>query len=854
MALKADFDTPKPLFLFTTEEEGICASSPATRGTQVETITSAFSFGVSEFNGSGTAVTSFQNIRPFHESVSAAPVRFNSGRNWEADAISASASYTFSAYAPYVGTTAQGVTLLSGNKTLSYSIAGLTVAEHPDLMTAHATSAYAPSVPLTFQHRLCAVRIVTGTDWQDGMTLTCVRFSGIIPGGTLEIDADKSAAWTSTDTRTSYSAACSPEACFMMVPQSLSGVTLTITLTDATGATHTLTASLTGSWTAGKTVTYTLNLEGITALTATYPQWTDAGSGATYGPFPNYDVGPAQFGLFAVKDGSVVLTNVPIGVQSVSTATHVATLKLPEEFLSGSYTYYLYYPYRTTLPGTVNPSASDAPGFFAGVIGNWSVPATQNTLSDLKALDLQVGKLSGTSFTMAHRMGLAKITLTDKEVEKTWTYTYSGSGEDSYTLEKSTDKVILPAPSIMETATASRLVEYDGFYWTIVKSTGASTNESVTLRSDQSFRDRWTQVVNGLGYGKYRNYPVQTERSYKFYVGKFPYSGVRKHFQAPWHGYYKLMVWGAQGCTFTRNTRTYRGGYGAFAEGRVELEKDTDIYVMVGQQGRGTTGLGDTNEYTSWPNGGIGQSGDNVSFAGSGGGSTHIALVNKLPKEMTHAEHTSGGYTFTDVPDLLILAAGGGGGTYTNGGGWYGEGGDGGGYQGYDGTSYTSSLAPGRGGGHTYGGQYGIPNVDTTDPGYVLYKGSFGLGGGRSQKSMSGGGGGLYGGGSSWGAGGGGGSSYIGNDLLLDLSSTNLKRMVAYYGIIWKTVNGVRKPYIMVDGAEVEYTGYSIFNQAALTQPNDPRAFLTLATDKVSENPEEDKAKKGDGYARIESY
>ena len=114
---------------------------------------------------------------------------------------------------------------------------------------------------------------------------------------------------------------------------------------------------------------------------------------------------------------------------------------------------------------------------------------------------------------------------------------------------------------------------------------------------------------------------------------------------------------------------------------------------------------------------------------------------------------------------------------------------------------------------------------------------------------MSGGGGGLYGGGASWGGGGGGGSSYIGNDRLEDLSSSDLKRMVGFYNLRQDKATG--KWYI--DNGEQKEYGFVNYNPEALIQPNDPREFLTISTKDVSDEPTKNHAKKGNGYAIITS-
>ena len=221
----------------------------------------------------------------------------------------------------------------------------------------------------------------------------------------------------------------------------------------------------------------------------------------------------------------------------------------------------------------------------------------------------------------------------------------------------------------------------------------------------------------------------------------FDYTGGEQTFTAPVNGTYKLEVWGAQGYTIN----SYMGGYGGYSTGKIIFSKNQEIYLFVGEKGKG--GLANNTRYSSYPNSLNAIAGDNVSYIGSGGGSTHIALENSLISQITKLEK------------LIIVSGGGGASTWTSGNYWSGTGGSGGGFKGNSGQSNISNFLPGGGGTQNSGGNSGSNGT----------AGNFGLSE-LTNPSGSCGGGGYYGGGTSWGSAGGGGSGYIGNPLLTEKS------------------------------------------------------------------------------------
>ena len=264
-------------------------------------------------------------------------------------------------------------------------------------------------------------------------------------------------------------------------------------------------------------------------------------------------------------------------------------------------------------------------------------------------------------------------------------------------------------------------------------------------------------------------------------VTNFDYTGGEQTFVAPVTGVYKLETWGAQGYT----VNSYTGGYGGYSIGKVNFSKNQKIYLFVGEKGKG--GIGNGTRYSSYPNSLNATAADNVSYIGSGGGSTHIVNKNLLIKDIT------------DLSDLIMVAGGGGASTWTSSNEWAGAGGAGGGYVGNSGKSTLSSFKPGGGGTQATGGVLG--NVGTAGQfGLSLVKNAY----------ETGGGGGFYGGGTSWGSAGGGGSGYIGNYLLTE------KSMYCYN-----------------------------------CQESTEESTKTISTTCVNETPTENCAKQGNGYARI---
>ena len=260
---------------------------------------------------------------------------------------------------------------------------------------------------------------------------------------------------------------------------------------------------------------------------------------------------------------------------------------------------------------------------------------------------------------------------------------------------------------------------------TLISAPTNITTDNVTIIAQESTSQNIKSVSSKSITCKLKlNKISRTEKAYDGPTEwTFDYTGGEQTFTAPVNGTYKLEVWGAQGYTIN----SYMGGYGGYSTGKIIFSKNQEIYLFVGEKGKG--GLANNTRYSSYPNSLNAIAGDNVSYIGSGGGSTHIALENSLISQITKLEK------------LIIVSGGGGASTWTSGNYWSGTGGSGGGFKGNSGQSNTSYFLPGGGGTQNSGGNSGSNGT----------AGNFGLSE-LTNPSGSCGGGGYYGGGTSWGS------------------------------------------------------------------------------------------------------
>lgn len=789
VAVDTDLPTEYPLCLTITDEPFIHRTeSDLTRGAILNSGDAAsLEFGVTEFLKDGDTEY-FSNTKPAYQNVTLDGGRelFKANEFWEYDSYDGM-EYDFYAYAPHVNSTGQGITLSNHNRTITYDATGISVGSQPDLMTARKwTSSYVGAIPLNFQHRLCAIQIKTAGAWASGIHVSAVKFLNVISSGTFNIDTDKDDAWTSKGAAGDYVVSGFNEAAatatvvtgptdkwLMMVPQTLSGAKLSITLTDGSSNSTILTAPINSTaWSAGHTVTYTISPEAISEITVNYPtgsarSWNDGGN-PEQGPISTYN-DDDHFGLFVVdKDNKIIISNQDV---TPTTGADAASRTLDISFFkSKQYRYFLMYPYKdnATLQsivgldnynnyykeGATGRSAS-ADAFFAEVISNWSPVNNQSAEATFKSQDLQIAALSGDHFDMVHKMGLLACTLPDG-ITSNDVITYDGNTYDSSAEGEKWTKIDSKCTT-MEWNASTTFTSTDKPYisgttlYYITKpgnATIAISASSSTGYYDWSVSGASTTVSTANAYKTFTIASPDLSNYYNQKVWEFSYVGEGKQWKVPFDGTYRMECWGASGGGGPTIGTSCCGGY---VSGVISLTKDQDFYIYTGQHGNSSNNASSTYMF----NGGgyaVVKSGH---CGACGGGATDVRTVDG------DWDNTS------SLNSRIIIAAGGGGGaamqTSANAGGLDGYNGIGG-----DGTSYNSYQGKGA---SQSGGGSGGPQFASARAGTAGTLGKGGLGGynhnnGAGGGGGSGGGGGLYGGGGSSGLynglwSGGGGSSYI---------------------------------------------------------------------------------------------
>ena len=300
-------------------------------------------------------------------------------------------------------------------------------------------------------------------------------------------------------------------------------------------------------------------------------------------------------------------------------------------------------------------------------------------------------------------------------------------------------------------------------------------------------------------------------------VTDFDYTGGEQTYTTTCNGTYKLETWGAEGGAGIFDIATYRGGYGAYSKGSVQLNRGDVLYLNVG--GKGIEKYYNLSDLVSVNSNGNGYNGGGAGTGrwnsggvsgGGGGGATHIAIKSGLLSTLENYKSNI----------LIVSGAGGGGMSYDvkYSGDWTGIGGSGGGINGDDAINTNS---------HFYCQAYGANQTsagvsiydETNASNYIntcpYYNGSFGQGGSYHNNKneggySSGGGGGFYGGAGAVHGASSGGSGYIGNSLL---------------------TNKVMYCYNCEESTE--------------------ESTKTISTTCTSETPTENCSKQGNGYARI---
>lgn len=197
----------------------------------------------------------------------------------------------FYAYAPYNSTGdgyGDNMTINQNAKTITFShTVPAEATDQPDILFTHKACSKAEStngtVSLRFHHALAGVKFVAKnvTD----CTITSITLKGLYGQGlctyTYDDGTEKGTfAWELTGEKRDFSETFNvtltdsegestqpitdknPETTFMMIPQTLEGVTVEVGVTTSEGS-FTLTGKLTGAWEAGKIYTYAISTESI---------------------------------------------------------------------------------------------------------------------------------------------------------------------------------------------------------------------------------------------------------------------------------------------------------------------------------------------------------------------------------------------------------------------------------------------------------------------------------------------------------------------------------------------------------------------------------------------------------------
>lgn len=279
------------LYLHTSITDNIATppdQEPATRGIPVDDETNFKevygSFGITAYAEGGAL---FMDEKISHESGGIwSP---DETRYWPADK---DLTLDFYAQAPYGNPHVTDVSAGEGKISFSYTVPGgadNTDAEaQPDILFAYAACSKAESdggtVSLKFRHALAGVKFVASN--VTGSTIKTITLKGLQGEGTCTYTYDAGTGkfdWQTGGDKRDFSQTFDvelsgqqtgkqpitdkrPKTTFMMIPQTLEGVTVEVTLVEtASGESFTLTGSLaqTGAWEAGKIYTYAISTESI---------------------------------------------------------------------------------------------------------------------------------------------------------------------------------------------------------------------------------------------------------------------------------------------------------------------------------------------------------------------------------------------------------------------------------------------------------------------------------------------------------------------------------------------------------------------------------------------------------------
>ncbi len=184
------------------------------------------------------------------------------------------------------------------------------------------------------------------------------------------------------------------------------------------------------------------------------------------------------------------------------------------------------------LVSAQSPSTKALASFFADVIDNWSVQDDQS--GGTESSDLQVAKLSSSAFTMAHKMGLAKISRSSKSGVYNTKYYISGEKSNYNWLHDATTSTVYSSTTFAN-QTNKPYVSSDICYYIFDSSVSISSDNEYTTDDNGN---GWTLSSLTAGSGevavKTAPAPTMTAKTWTAYtiaVGDVLYSdGALSHY------------------------------------------------------------------------------------------------------------------------------------------------------------------------------------------------------------------------------------------------------------------------------------------------------------------------------------
>ena len=697
----------KPLYLHSVVQEtaDLQQAATTTRGAMQEstTLDNTYynnSFGVtaiSNNNGTNTALFTNQKASKNNEDIWEIEDKTNS--RWPFDAL-----VSFHAYAPFNDATDGMWSVTTDAENVKTKIkytakSGETeILSQPDIIVAtnaesRSVSSDDKAVELKFSHALTAVNFAISKDLTDifktgatdGSKLKSIKLSGIPNVGTCELTAKEGAPQTPSQiwtfdteadgtTKTgsytfrlenkniqigeSYALTSNEDKnILMMIPQNLQGTNAQLTFVlDIKGkGDQTFTFDLSNqTWLPGTSVTYKLSASAVDHLENAEVKFPESWNSVNY-PKTAFAEGES-IGLYVVNSKNTIeQENVKLTlINGQWRLENTKFLKLK------NYKYFAYYPYHATAP-TVDATKDHADEFFKDKISSLSVVADQSNEATLLAQDFQVAKGviandgSTLNFDMEHQVGLAVLNLTSKNVAGTRQFKndhykyYYGTGDQKPVASDYTDlnPSSVLASNNFEGANKPCSVAVSKYLQII------PFKQSMKYQATEKDGNRlsvWGKFVNWT-FAPTNNMPIvekniTVDADFGRLARLFNFTGNVETFQVPENATYTLQCWGAGS-----PNNSYGGGY---TYGDTDKQKDYNLYVCVGEQGKVNNGeTGGAAAYNGGGAGGNGYGGNGYTYQGgcSGGGATHIGLKNSVLTEFQR-----------DFSSQLLLVAGGQGG------------------------------------------------------------------------------------------------------------------------------------------------------------------------------------------------